>query len=77
MCTPTPSGSIHPAILVAADLAGIDEIYRVGGVQAIGALAFGTATIRPVDKIVGPGNLYVATAKRLVYGHVDIDMIKR
>jgi len=75
MCTPTPSGSIHPAILVAADLAGIDEIYRVGGVQAIGALAFGTATIRPVDKIVGPGNLYVATAKRLVYGHVDIDMI--
>ncbi len=75
MCTPTPTGTIHPALLVAADLAGVDEIYRVGGAQAIGALAFGTSTIRPVDKIVGPGNLYVATAKRLVYGQVDIDMI--
>ena len=75
MCTPTPSGSIHPSLLVAADIAGVDEIYRVGGVQAIGALAYGTASIRPVDKIVGPGNLYVATAKRLVYGQVDIDMI--
>lgn len=75
MCTPTPSGSIHPSLLVAADKAGVDEIYRVGGVQAIGALAYGTASIRPVDKIVGPGNLYVATAKRLVYGQVDIDMI--
>lgn len=75
MCTPTPSGTIHPALLVAADLAGVDEIYRVGGVQAIGAMAFGTSTIRPVDKIVGPGNQYVATAKRLVYGQVDIDMI--
>jgi histidinol dehydrogenase len=75
MCTPTPTGTIHPALLVAADLAGVDEIYRVGGAQAIGALAFGTSTIRSVDKIVGPGNLYVATAKRLVYGQVDIDMI--
>lgn len=75
MCTPTPSGTIHPALLVAADLAGVNEIYRVGGVQAIGAMAFGTSTIRPVDKIVGPGNQYVATAKRLVYGQVDIDMI--
>ena len=75
MCTPTPSGSIHPSLLVAADIAGVDEIYRIGGVQAIGALAFGTARIHPVDKIVGPGNLYVATAKRLVYGNVDIDMI--
>ena len=75
MCTPTPSGSIHPSLLVAADIAGVDEIYRVGGVQAIGALAFGTSSICPVDKIVGPGNLYVATAKRLVYGQVDIDMI--
>ena len=75
MCTPTPSGKIHPALLVAADLAGVDEIYRVGGVQAIGALAYGTSTVRPVDKIVGPGNMYVATAKRLVYGQVDIDMI--
>ncbi len=75
MCTPTPGGSIHPALLVAADLAGVDEIYRVGGVQAIGALAYGTSTILPVDKIVGPGNMYVATAKRLVYGQVDIDMV--
>lgn len=75
MCTPTPTGVIHPALLVAADLAGVDEIYRVGGAQAVGALAFGTPTIQPVDKIVGPGNLYVATAKRLVYGQVDIDMI--
>ena len=75
MCTPAPSGSIHPSLLVAADIAGIDEIYRVGGAQAIGALAFGTSSISPVDKIVGPGNLYVATAKRLVYGQVDIDMI--
>ncbi len=75
MCTPTPAGSIHPSLLVAADIAGVDEIYRVGGVQAIGALAFGTARIGSVDKIVGPGNLYVATAKRLVYGQVDIDMI--
>jgi histidinol dehydrogenase len=75
MCTPTPSGSIHPSLLVAADIAGVDEIYRVGGAQAIGALAFGTSSIQPVDKVVGPGNLYVATAKRLVYGYVDIDMI--
>ena len=75
MCTPTPTGTIHPSLLVAADIAGVDEIYRVGGVQAIGALAYGTPSIRPVDKIVGPGNLYVATAKRLVYGQVDIDMI--
>ncbi len=75
MCTPTPNGTIHPALLVAAELAGVDEIYRVGGVQAIGALAYGTKTIAAVDKIVGPGNMYVATAKRLVYGQVDIDMI--
>ena len=75
MCSPTPSGSVHPSLLVAADIAGVDEIYRVGGVQAIGALAFGTSRISPVDKIVGPGNMYVATAKRLVYGQVDIDMI--
>jgi histidinol dehydrogenase len=75
MCTPTPGGKIHPALLVAAELAGVDEIYRVGGVQAIGAMAYGTATIPPVDKIVGPGNQYVAAAKRLVYGQIDIDMI--
>lgn len=75
MCTPTGTGEIHPYLLVAADISGVNEIYRVGGVQAIGAMAFGTKTIRPVDKIVGPGNLYVATAKRLVYGQVDIDMV--
>lgn len=69
MCTPPgPDGSINPAMLVAADLCGIQEIYKVGGAQAIAALAFGTETIRPVDKIVGPGNLYVANAKRAVYG---------
>ncbi|WP_447970675.1 histidinol dehydrogenase [Nitrospira sp. M1] len=75
MCTPTSTGEIHPYLLVAAAIAGVDEIYRVGGVQAIGGMAFGTKTIQPVDKIVGPGNLYVATAKRLVYGQVDIDMV--
>lgn len=75
MCTPTPTGTIHPVLLVAADVAGVDEIYRVGGAQAIGALAYGTSAIKPVDKIVGPGNTYVAMAKRLVYGQVDIDMI--
>ncbi|MGB0911798.1 MAG: histidinol dehydrogenase, partial [Nitrospirales bacterium] len=75
MCTPTSTGEIHPYLLVAAEIAGVDEIYRIGGAQAIGAMAFGTSTILPVDKIVGPGNLYVATAKRLVYGRVDIDMV--
>jgi histidinol dehydrogenase len=66
---------IDPHILVAADIAGVREIYRVGGAQAVAALAFGTASIRPADKIVGPGNIYVALAKRLVYGAVDIDSI--
>lgn len=75
MCTPTPKGDINPYLLVAADIAGVDEIYRVGGVQAIGAMAFGTKTIAKVDKIVGPGNIYVATAKRLLYGTVGIDMV--
>lgn len=75
MCTPTTTGTIDPYLLVAADIAQVDEVYRVGGVQAIGAMAFGTAALPRVDKIVGPGNLYVATAKRLVYGRVDIDMI--
>ncbi len=75
MCTPTSTGEIHAYLLVAAELSGVDEIYRIGGVQAIGAMAFGTSSIEPVDKIVGPGNLYVATAKRLVYGRVDIDMV--
>jgi histidinol dehydrogenase len=68
-------GGISPAVLVAADMAGVDRIYRVGGVQAIAALAYGTETIPRVDKIVGPGNQYVATAKRLVFGAVDIDMV--
>ena len=75
MCTPTSTGEVNPYLLVAAEIAGVDEIYRIGGVQAVAALAYGTKTILPVDKIVGPGNLYVATAKRLVYGQVDIDMI--
>ncbi|MDT7043424.1 histidinol dehydrogenase [Candidatus Nitronereus thalassa] len=75
MCTPTTSGEIHPYLLAAADIAGVDEIYRIGGVQAVGAMAYGTRTIPKTDKIVGPGNMYVAAAKRVVYGTVDIDMI--
>jgi histidinol dehydrogenase len=71
---PHPEG-ISPAVLVAADLAGVDRIFNVGGVQAIGALAYGTESIPKVDKIVGPGNRYVAIAKRLVYGAVDLDMV--
>ena len=75
MVTPTPDGNVNPLVLAAARLAGIDEIYRVGGAQAVAALAYGTETIKPVDKIVGPGNAYVAAAKRLVFGTVGIDMI--
>ncbi len=75
MVTPPQKGGISPAVLVAADLAGVDRIYRVGGVQAVAALAYGTKSIPKVDKIVGPGNRYVAAAKRLVYGEVDIDMV--
>jgi histidinol dehydrogenase len=75
MCTPPQKGGINPYLLVAADIAGVTEIYRIGGVQAIGALAFGTKTIPKVDKIVGPGNIYVATAKRMLYGTVGIDMV--
>jgi histidinol dehydrogenase len=75
MVTPPQKGGIDPAILVAADLAEVDQIYQVGGAQAIAALAYGTASIPKVDKIVGPGNRYVATAKRLVYGTVDVDMV--
>lgn len=71
----TPPGRLDPAVLAAASLASIDEIWRIGGAQAIGALAYGAGPIRPVDKIVGPGNAYVTTAKRLVYGHVGIDGI--
>ena len=72
---PTYNGNIHPAILAAAHIAGVQEIYRIGGVQAIAALAYGTESVRPVDKIVGPGNKYVAQAKREVFGAVSIDMI--
>ncbi len=75
MVVPTPDGRLNPLVLAAADIAGVDEIYRIGGAQAVGALAYGTATIRPVDKIVGPGNAYVAAAKRQVFGTVGIDMI--
>ena len=75
MTVPTPDGVINPLVLAAAEIAGIDEIYRVGGAQAIAALAFGTQTIAPVDKIVGPGNAYVAAAKAQVFGQVGIDMI--
>ncbi len=75
MTVPTPDGVIVPLVLAAARLAGVTEVYRVGGAQAVAALAFGTETIRPVDKIVGPGNAYVAAAKRQVFGTVGIDMI--
>jgi histidinol dehydrogenase len=75
MTVPTPRGETNDAVLAAANLAGITEIYRIGGAQAIGALAYGTATIAPVSKIVGPGNAYVAAAKRQVFGQVGIDMI--
>jgi histidinol dehydrogenase len=75
MVVPAPGGMLPPLVLAAAKIAGIDEIYRVGGAQAIAALAYGTATIAPVAKIVGPGNAYVAAAKRLVFGKVGIDMI--
>lgn len=72
---PQPDGTVNPAVLVAADLCGVNEIYKVGGAQAIAALAYGTETISPVHKITGPGNAYVACAKKLVFGHVSIDMI--
>ena len=75
MTVPAPDGRISPLVLAAAHKAGVDEVYRVGGAQAIGALAFGTETLRPVDKVVGPGNAYVAAAKRQVFGTVGIDMI--
>lgn len=72
---PTPNGKINPLVLLAARIAGVDEIYRIGGAQAIAALAYGTQTIPPVDKITGPGNAFVAAAKRRVFGKVGIDMI--
>ncbi|WP_340242989.1 histidinol dehydrogenase [Sulfitobacter pontiacus] len=75
MVVPTPDGVLNPLVLLAARLAGVDEIYRIGGAQAVAALAYGTDTIPPVDKITGPGNAYVAAAKRRVFGKVGIDMI--
>jgi histidinol dehydrogenase len=75
LCVPTPKGAINPYVTAAIDLLGIKEVYRIGGAQAVGAMAYGTETIRKVDKVTGPGNIYVATAKKLVFGEVDIDMI--
>jgi histidinol dehydrogenase len=75
MVTPTPDGVVNDQVLAAASIAGVTEIYRIGGAQAVAALAFGTDTIAPVDKIIGPGNAYVAEAKRQVFGTVGIDMI--
>lgn len=75
LCVPTPRGDINPYVMAAIEMLGVKEVYRIGGAQAIGAMAYGTKTIKKVDKIVGPGNIYVATAKKMVFGEVDIDMI--
>lgn len=75
LCVPTPRGEINPYVMAAIKLLGLKEVYRVGGAQAIGAMAYGTETVKKVDKIVGPGNIYVALAKRMVFGEVAIDMI--
>lgn len=75
VCVPTPNGELNPVVCATLSILGIEEVYRVGGAQAIAAMAYGTETIKKVDKIVGPGNIYVATAKKLVFGTVDIDMI--
>ena len=75
MVVPMPGGEVNPHVLAAAHIAGVDRIFKIGGAQAVAALAYGTATVPKVDKITGPGNIYVATAKRLVFGLVDIDMI--
>ena len=72
---PTPNGVVNPLVLLAAEIAGVDQVYRIGGAQAVAALAYGTETIAPVDKITGPGNAFVAAAKRRVFGKVGIDMI--
>lgn len=75
MCAPTPGGAVNPLVLLAARLSGVQTVYRVGGAQAVAAMAYGTETIAPVDKITGPGNAWVAAAKRRVFGHVGIDSI--
>ena len=75
IAVPTPDGEVNPAVMAAAQIAGVDEIYRMGGAQAVAALAYGTETVAPVDKITGPGNAFVAAAKRRVFGKVGIDMI--
>lgn len=75
LCVPTPKGEINPYVMAAIKMVGVKEVYRIGGAQAIGAMAYGTQTIKRVDKIVGPGNVYVAAAKKMVFGEVDIDMI--
>lgn len=75
LCVPTPKREINPYVMAAIKLLGLKEVYRIGGAQAVGAMAYGTETIKKVDKIVGPGNIYVATAKKMVFGEVDIDMI--
>ena len=75
LCVPTPKGEINPVVMAVIKLLGVQEVYRIGGAQAVGAMAYGTETIKKVDKIVGPGNIYVATAKKMVFGGVDIDMI--
>jgi histidinol dehydrogenase len=75
LCVPMPQGEMNPSVMAAIRLLKITEVYRIGGAQAVGAMAYGTGTIKKVDKIVGPGNIYVATAKKMVFGAVDIDMI--
>jgi len=75
LCVPTPNGEINPYVMVAIELLGVKEVYRIGGSQAVGAMAYGTKSIKKVDKIVGPGNIFVALAKKMVFGEVDIDMI--
>lgn len=75
LCVPTPDGTVNPYVMAAIEFLGVKEVYRIGGAQAVGAMAYGTRLIRRVDKIVGPGNIYVALAKKMVFGEVDIDMI--
>ena len=75
LCVPTPGGDLNPYVAAAVKFLGVREVYRIGGAQAVGALAYGTGTIKKVDKIVGPGNIYVAVAKRMVFGEVGIDMV--